>query len=226
MLVSIRYQVNTRPVLLTPPVLWFLEHKSSSAIAINTSNRSFLLSVMNPAIDMLEHARAVMERKNILVVRCVQVISWPHLLRSSQLQIIAPPPQACAVGGCITLSASPFTPVHPSLWNRVNLHSSDHMTFFQSPASTPKQTDIFFFPISLADIYFLRLQGRSVPISRVLFLIVRVEMFVLISLRTVVSAAFLIIWALRRALTVFPRPDVAVEEIRSYSVHHISVHYQ
>ncbi len=31
---------------------------------------------------------------------------------------------------CFTSSASLLTLMHPSLWNRVNLDSSDHMTFF------------------------------------------------------------------------------------------------
>lgn len=62
-------------------------------------------------------------------------VAEPRPDQLQQPQIIALPPQACTVGtrhdGCITSSASLPTLMHPSLWNRVNLDSSDHMTFFQ-----------------------------------------------------------------------------------------------
>ena len=54
-------------------------------------------------------------------------------LELNQSQIITLAPQACTVStrhdGCITSSASLLTIILPSLWNRVNLDSSDHMTF-------------------------------------------------------------------------------------------------
>ena len=85
-------------------------------------------------------------------------VAEPRPDQLKQPQIITLPPQTCVVDtrhdGCITSSASPLTLVHPSLWNRVNLDSSDHMTFFhcsrvQSLCSLANWS--LFFPISLTD---------------------------------------------------------------------------
>ena len=76
---------------------------------------------------------------NNLVIQYIQVVSWPECcwIRPDQLnqpQNTTLHPQACTVGtrhdGCTPSSASFLTWMGPSLWNRVTLDSSDHMTFF------------------------------------------------------------------------------------------------
>merc|ERR1712035_273013 len=93
---------------------------------------------MNPGIVILEYVRTIRGKNCSFSV--FDLIFWAHNVaepRPEQLkktQIITLPPQACTVGtrhdGCITSSASLLTLMPPSLWNRLNLDSSDHMTFF------------------------------------------------------------------------------------------------
>lgn len=79
-----------------------------------------------------------------VVIQYIQVVSWPHSLshnvaepRPDQLQQPDRSRGRCydlvaAVGRKaldITSSASLFTLMFPSLWNRVNLDPLDHMTF-------------------------------------------------------------------------------------------------
>lgn len=86
---------------------------------------------------------------NNLLIQHVQVVSWPHSLdtmlwnlgftncRNPHIKEL--PPQAGTGGarhdGCIAASAPLLTLMRPSLWNRENLDSSDHMVFFQSLCS-------------------------------------------------------------------------------------------
>ena len=109
------------------------------------------LSPMNPGIVILEYTHAFTEETNPLMEKpCLSVYSrsqlnsfFGHMMFLNldltnwiQPKIIMLPRQARMAGtkhdGCINSSASLLTLMCPSLWNRVNLNSSDHQTFFHS----------------------------------------------------------------------------------------------
>ena len=127
------------------------------------------LSLMNPGIVILEYARAIREEKMFWA----HIVAEPRPDQLNQPQITALPPKACKFGtrhdGYITSSTSLLTLMGPSLWNRVNLDSSDHMTFFQS----------------------LQLFSRNFWIC---LCIVCVEMLLLSQLNIAVSSQFYTIW--------------------------------
>ena len=141
------------------------------------------LSPVNPGIVILEYARAIRKGKfhscKNLVIQYIQVVSCPNILGTLQTQIITLPLQACMVGtgcnSCVTSSASLFTLI---LWNRVNLDTSDHMTFLHCPSSIfilPSKLKPFFL-ISLSDKCFFRATQLFSPLSSLH--IVHVEMLV------------------------------------------------
>ena len=115
-------------------------------------------------------------------------------------QIITLPSQACTLGirhdGCITSSASLLTLMRPSLWNRVNLDSSDHMTFFSiAPESNlypPQQTEAVFFSFASLISGFLKATQLLSPNPLRSFHIVCVEMLLLSLFNIAVNVDFTI----------------------------------
>ena len=75
--------------------------------------------------------------KNLVIqfIQEMQIIFWLKNVgeRDQMKRIIPPPLQVCVVStrhdGCSTSSVTLLALMHPSLWNRVNLDSYDHVTF-------------------------------------------------------------------------------------------------
>ncbi len=93
---------------------------------------------------------------------------------------------------CITSSASLLTLMHPSLWNRVNLDSSDHMTLFQCSKVQYLCSHANFFRLASLISYFLKATRLFSPNPLSFLRIVRVEMILLSLLNIAVRSTVVV----------------------------------